>query len=736
MRRTLDAGKAVGRVLLAGLLLVAAVGAIPASEWPSWRGPAHDGVSGETGLVSSWSEDGNRLIWKADFVGRSTPVVVDGRTCVIGRTGEGITRQEIVACYDAGNGKQLWEDRFNVYHTTVPFNRVGWASLEADPETGNVYAHGVAGQLIGYAPDGRILWSHFLTEEYGRYSGYGGRTQTPLVVGDQLIISFVSSGWGDQVPLRHRYFSFDKRTGDLLWVSTPGGRPADFNTQSVPVVATIEGRRVIVTGNADGRVYALDAFTGEKIWGFALSRRGLNSTVLVHGNRVYAAHSEENIDDAGMGRVVCIDATGRGDVTKTHEVWRATEMSVGFASPAYKDGRLYVVDNSANLHCLDAATGRTLWTHSLGTVGKGSPVVADGKLYVTEVNGRFHILKPGPDGAEELDQESLEVPGGRYAEIYGSPAIAYGRVYFTSEAGLYCLGNSGASFKVTRDVPEPGRSGNDEIAAVKVVPADVIVRAGESVDFRVRALGTGGGEVKAGKVSWSLDGLKGRVGEGGRFTADGNTPFQLGGVVMRAGDLSAKARVRVIAPLPWFEDFESFEDGATPVTWIGAQGKFVVQTVEGNKVLQKAPRERGLNRSALYMGSPELGNYTIEADVMGTQKGRRVPDIGLIAAGYIMDLQGAHQRIQVRSWSSVLRMAQEAPFSWEPGTWYRMKFQVDVDADRARVRGKVWPRDRPEPDAWNISVEDGVPVTAGSPGLVAYTPVDIYYDNIQVAVNP
>src|SRR6185436_7633426 len=92
-------------------------------------------------------------------------------------------------------------------------------------------------------------------------------------------------------------------------------------------------------------------------------------------------------------------------------------------------------------------TGALQWRQNLGTVGKGSLVVADGKIYVTEVNGTFKILQPGTDSAKVLDTEQVLVKGTRSAEIYGSPAIAYGRIYFTTEEGVYCLGNKKARFK-------------------------------------------------------------------------------------------------------------------------------------------------------------------------------------------------------------------------------------------------------------------------------------------------
>ena len=79
-------------------LLLTLASTVEASDWPLWRGPFQNGTSAETGLVSGWSPEGENLLWKAAFIGRSTPVVVHGRVCVIGRVGEGVEKQESVAC--------------------------------------------------------------------------------------------------------------------------------------------------------------------------------------------------------------------------------------------------------------------------------------------------------------------------------------------------------------------------------------------------------------------------------------------------------------------------------------------------------------------------------------------------------------------------------------------------------------------------------------------------------------
>jgi outer membrane protein assembly factor BamB len=728
--------------MLSLMLAFLAGGPLAAGEWPNWRGPGQTGVSPETGLVSKWSPEGENLAWHVpDFMGRSTPVVFDGRVCTNARAGETINMHEVVACFDAGTGKELWRRRLDVYHTTVPFNRVGWSAVVGDPETGNLYAHGVGGLLVALDRAGKVVWQRSLTEELGFYSGFGGRTHTPMVDEDRLILSFTNAGWGEQGPPRTRTFAFDKKTGAILWVSTPGGQPFDLNTQTTPVVAVINGQRLLIEGNGDGWIYAIKARTGEKVWGFQLSKSGINTTVAVNGTMVYAAHSEENLDVGVMGRVVAIDATGTGDVTKTHERWRAEELGAGFPSPLYHDGRLYVVDNSANLFALDAKTGRQIWRHKLGTVGKASPVWADGKLYIPETNGRFHILKPGADGVETLDTDEIniaEAAGTRYAEIYGSPAVAYGRVYLSTEAGIYALGDKSKPFKVTKDKPvvlpeEPAAQGTAP-AVLQVVPAEVLIEPGKAARFEVRAFDAKGRSVAVpAGVEWALQGLAGKV-DGGAFTPEAGRS-QAGKVTAKAGSLTAEARVRVIPPLPLSEDFEAYEEGKNPPWWIGAGIRFKVAAKDGNKVLVKPPSQAGVHRADTWIGPASLANYTIQSDLLGTAQGRRRPDMGLSNSGYTMDLMGAHQKIQLRSWASDFRVEKSVPFSWDPDVWYTMKLRVDQQGDKALVRGKVWKKGEPEPAEWTITAEDPHPIRQGSPGLYGYSPVDIHYDNVKVTVN-
>jgi outer membrane protein assembly factor BamB len=749
-----------------GCILAASVvgGGLGWADWPAWRGPHQDGVADDSGLISKWSPAGENLAWRADLVGRSTPVAVGGRVCANGRAGSGPTRQEMVACFDAATGRKLWEHALDVYLTAVPFSRVGWGNLTADPETGNVYALGVGGLLYCFDRDGKVLWWRSLTEELGLISGVGGRTHSPLVDEDRLIVSFVNAGWGEQGVFRHRAFAFDKRTGELRWVSTPGVVPEDTNIQTTPVVAEIGGRRLLIEGQADGWVYALAARTGEKVWSFHLSKGALNNTVAVHDKLVFASHGEENLDSELMGRVVAIDATGTGDVTRTHELWRNDELAATFASPLYHDGLLYVVDNSAGLAALDAASGKILWRHKLGTIGKASPVWADGKLYVAEVNGRFDILKPSRAGVEVLDEERLRLAdGSRFAEVYGSAAVAYGRLYLAAESGLYCLGDKSRPMPPMAPLPPvqaPAGEGRNAAGAgrgsagapdagkahlLQVMPAEVLIRPGESVSFRIVAVdgeglpvpapGSTGTSGNTPASPWSLAGLAGRLDANGTFVADPGRGFQTGEVVARLGELTAKARVRVVPDLPWKEDFEALAAGSSPAGWVGAPGKYVVKQTAAGKVLAKTPVQRGLNRSNTYIGPPTLHDYTVQADLLGTQSGLLRPDMGLVASGYILDLMGAGQRLQVRAWDTELRLMEQVELKWDPDVWYTMKLSVQTQGDQGLIRGKVWRRGEPEPAAWTVTARDPRPVRHGSPGLYGYSAAEILYDNLSVTPN-
>jgi outer membrane protein assembly factor BamB len=745
-----------------------------AVDWLHWRGPEQNGVARDTGLPAKWSPQGENLIWKQPYGGRSTPVVSRGRVYIINQAGtpQTIDEQERVMCFDAQTGKVLWEHRFNVFHTDIVTNRVGWANLAADPETGYVYAHGIQGLFFCFDPDGKVVWSKSLTEEYGRITGYGGRVTSPIVDGDLVIIHFLNASWGDQGRGGHRFLALNKKNGEVVYWSEPGGQPLD-TIYPVPVVAVIGGQRLLICSGADGAIHAIKARTGEKVWSIPISKRGLNASPVVAGNLVYATHSEENLDSSVQGLAICLDASkvagGQPAV-----VWKREGILAGYASPIVHEGRLFIPDNSAKLYCLDAKTGETLWEHKYGTVAKGSPVWCDGKIYVAEVSGRFHVLQPGDKDCKTIHTvEFPPGPAGQQLEINGSPAVCGGRLYFTSGDTIFCIGTSAGKGPST---PPPGvkeepADPNAKPAHLAVYPADVVLKPGESVKFTARAFDDKGRFLKEVTATWSLPqppapptppggrpspqppALKGEITPDGTLTVAKDVPAQASIVAAKFGDLTGRARVRVAPVLPIAQDFEKVPDGAIPGGWVNVAGKFVVETKDGSKVLKKRADNANplLARAIAYIGMPQLTDYTIEAELMGTEKRRNLPDMGVINCRYSLTLDGNKQRLLLRTWEANKgleaevggRVVKKLDFAWKPNVWYHFKLQVVQEQDKAVCRGKVWPRGEKEPDAWTLEVEDPVPNREGSPGLYAYAQAiterspgtEVFYDNVMVTPN-
>lgn len=709
---------------------------VVSSDWAEWRGPARDGVSSEKNLPVKWSPSGDNLAWKAPYGGRSAPIVMGDRVYLQNSAGKGETLQERLMCFDADTGKLLWEHRFNIYLSDVPPHRVGWASPVGDPATGNVYVLGVGGNLIGLNGDGKVFWERSLGEDFGLLTTHGGRTVSPIIDGDLVIISGVTFMWGQHGRGAHRFMAFDKKSGQTVWVSAPGGRPYD-TTYAPPIITNVNGTRLLIQGASDGVVHAIKPQTGEPVWKHEISKRGLNTGVVVHRTTAILTHSEENLDSNEMGMMVAVDATAKGDVKKEQVKWSLYGWQGGFSSPVLDGDRLYHIDNGANIGAFDVNTGKQLWLQNLGTIQKASPVLADGKLYVGTENGKFFILKPSATGCEILDQDQLGTEAQPEA-IIASAAVSNGRVFVVSDSALYSIGKKAARSSSERPSAAVGTSVSSNPAThVQVVPTELILKPGDRVSFRARLFDAQGNFIREETAAtWSLEQLKGTV-ENGQFTAGSDSIAQAGLVKATVGGISGTARLRVFPPLPWSETFESLDVNSLPPTWVNTTMKFSVRDQNGNKVLAKLTEGSSLlSRARAYMGPSDWSNYTVEADVFATQKRRQQGDAGVIAQRHVLSLYGNSQLLQLEPWQPETARTKTIPFAWKSDTWYRLKLQVENLPDgKTRARGKAWAAGDPEPAAWMVERVDPIPNRHGAPGVFGNGLAELYFDNIKVYAN-
>ena len=232
-------------------------------------------------------------------------------------------------------------------------------------------------------------------------------------------------------------------------------------------------------------------------------------------------------------------------------------------------------------------------------------------------------------------------------------------------------------------------------------------------------------------------------------------------------------------PLPWtftFDDIPLSADpktgvvkGEPPLPWIGMRYRHVVREVDGSKCLVKVTTIPKGTRSQGWIGPIGLHDYVIRADVRARETGvekpgspasdaaksaatdadafakkfgnpaalekARMPDMGLVAQRYTLDLMGASQQLQLRSWPPQVatHFSKTIPFAWEAGRWYTMKLEARTQDGAAVLRGKVWPRGEPEPAAWTIEGVHEAGNLQGSPGFFGNSKdSEIYIDNVSV----
>ncbi len=763
-------------LLVLGVMSLSLVGmpasAAPVSGWLSWRGPEQTGVSRETGLPDQVA--GDSALWVADFPGQSAPVIANGKLYAMGYLGTGPDLQEGVACFDAATGQKLWQHLYNDYLSDTIYLRYATASPTIDPETGNVYIQGTQGILAAFTPDGKLVWEHSLMEEFGRLTFPNSRTASPAIDGDLVITRGITANWGGQGPAADRFYAFDKKTGELVWASSPGGPPKD-NSFSHPQFGWYQGRRVFFAAAGDGSVVCVNARTGDPLWRVGLFRAGINATVLVHNNdkliAIYGTPYE-------LGQMVALKMpnvmptnAAAGPVVlerKALELW-SVDISSSTSSPILVGDTIYNVAEKGDLCAVDAHSGAIKWKLKLGIEQRNScPLFADGKLYVpilddpaTKTTGQaeagtkggFYIIKPTEREGETLCHVELD------GRCFGTPVAYNGKLYLQTARHLYCWGQRGDSAKLPAPVVEKPWPAPGKAAQLQVIPSEVLLHPGAKANFRVRSLDVNGFTVEESidpaRVQWNSyvpptakvkSAMKGAFNAQGELVASPEAVLSAGAYEGTFGELKGYLRGRVLPNLPIKQDFESFTLSETnieatafaypPLPWIGARFKFDVRDKDGGKVLAKTTDNRFFQRATVFIGTPEMKKYTIQADVMSDGNRRKMSEVGLINQHYLIVLKGNEQKLEINSNQERLRVAED--FKWSPNVWYRLKARVDMNPDNsASVRAKAWKRDEPEPEKWTIEVLHQTGHQTGSPGLFGFSPQDmrVFVDNIEVTPN-
>ena len=91
----------LSRAFFGSLALLFLPFTLPATDWPQWRGPNHDGKSSESGWLTSWPAEGPKKLWDRKVgIGYSSMSVSKGRIYTLGNTDD----VDTIWCLDAGTG--------------------------------------------------------------------------------------------------------------------------------------------------------------------------------------------------------------------------------------------------------------------------------------------------------------------------------------------------------------------------------------------------------------------------------------------------------------------------------------------------------------------------------------------------------------------------------------------------------------------------------------------------------
>ncbi|MDB6026674.1 MAG: afsK 2 [Verrucomicrobiales bacterium] len=750
------------------------------SGWLNWRGPAQNGSAIEKNLPGKI--DAKNALWTADFPGMSTAVIAKGKVYIMGYTGDGPQLKEGVACFDATTGKKVWEKLYLDFLSDTIYKRYATSAPTIDPETGNVYIQDTQGIFAGFTPDGKLLWEHSMMEEYGRLTFPNGRSASPVIDDDLVITRGITANWGAHGPASDRFYAFDKKSGEIVWASTPGAQPKD-NSFSHPVLAVLDGKRVLYAATGDGAVVGLNARTGQPIFRVPLFKAGINSSVLVHKNDKIIAIYGTPYEPGQMValKIPQVTPTNSTDPIvverKQVELW-SNQIRTSTSSPILVGDRVYVTSEVGDLVCVDANTGNVLWKLKLGIEQRNSsPIYADGKIYAPILNdpstgesgdeaggghGALYVIEPTDTEGKIIAKATLE------GRCYGTPTAYGGKIYMQTTKKLYCWGSKDSAPKNEDSGAVASSISGAPATQLQIIPAELLLQPGESVSFHIRSLDKNGLTVEQNidskKVKWASfipptakvkATMKASFDENGKLTAAPDKvpsagAFEATFTTADGKEIKGYIRGRVLPGLPIKQDFEAFTLTETttntveqptpfaypPLPWIGARFKFEVRDKDGSKALTKTVDNPFFRRATIFMGTPWLKNYTIEADVMSDGNKRKMSDIGLINQRYKILLKGNEKTLEINSNEELFKYS--VPFNWLPNVWYHLKTRVDVAADGSGVvRAKAWKKDEAEPTAWTHEVPVKQAHTTGCPGLFGFSPQDmrVFVDNVSVGAN-
>ena len=410
---------------IAVLVVLFAAAPLGADNWPQWRGPQLNGVSGETNLPVRWSKTEN-VAWTLAMPAwsGSTPIVWGDRIFL--NVAEG--RELFLWCVDRAKGVVRWKRALSGGNTRMRKQNMSSPSPVTDGR--HVWVMTGTGVLKAFDVEGNEVWTRNIQQDYGEFGLQWGYGSSPLLFGDSLYVQVLHGMMTDEPSYVLR---ISKANGRTIWrVERPTrARRESPDAYTTPAVLRHDGMAEIVVSGGDV-VTGHDPAHGTELWradGLNPSNAGsyrIVASPVVHGEMVFAP--------SRVRPLLAIKAGGRGDVTASHVIW-SFNNGPDVPTPVTDGNYLYVINDRGIMWCLDATTGKEVYGRRRlrSATYSGSPVLADGKVYITDEDGVTTVVQAGPEFAI-LAENDL----GEYT--LSSPAVSDGQIFIRTEGFLYAIG--------------------------------------------------------------------------------------------------------------------------------------------------------------------------------------------------------------------------------------------------------------------------------------------------------
>lgn len=392
--------------VLAGLTLATTLASDAGHDWPQYRGAERDGLSLETGLLTTWPASGPPELWRAPLGEGYSGIAAVGDRLYTMYARDGEAR---LVCLAAGDGGEIWSvvlgKGFKEGHGNGPRST---PTVDGDL----VFALSARGRLVAVkAQDGKMVWEHDLEEAFDAKLPHFGSSASPLVE-DGLVILEV--GGSDSRNL----MAFKRDTGEVAW-----GTGDQKTGYSSPLAVTINGTRQVLffTGTA---LVSVAPDSGKALWSLPWKTSyNINAAmpIFMAPDRIFISSGY----DTGAA---LLQVSGKGDAWKVEEVWRSRVMKNHFNSSVLLDGFLYGFDDGT-LKCIDGATGEEKWKQR--GFAKGSLLVADGHLFIFSEKGELAVAEATPEGYRETGR-TRPMDG----KTWTMPTLSHGRLYVRDEEEL------------------------------------------------------------------------------------------------------------------------------------------------------------------------------------------------------------------------------------------------------------------------------------------------------------